>query len=94
MEEKKPWRERLKQDIVIIVVGLLLLGGSASFLSRSPYFVPGVALFLILSFGPYVIDFIKEKYTQKDVPKKQKLIVKRIKVGDQGKVWIERKMIE
>ncbi len=62
---KKPLKQRLKQDLVIILAVILLLGGSASVLSRSPYFVPLLALFLVVSFGPYLIEHLQEKNEKK-----------------------------
>ncbi len=93
MAEKKPWRERLKQDIVILVMMLLLLGGSLSFLSRSIYFVPGMILLVILTFGPYIIEYAREKLNKNVATKKRKLLVKGIEENGVKKVLVESKEV-
>ena len=76
MEEKKPMRERLEQDIAIVMFLLLISGGFMPAYLRSPYAVPLVMLFLAVMFGPYLIEFIQEKSKPKTDPKlKSKVIV-------------------
>lgn len=90
MGEEKPWRERFRQDMVIVLMVLLLLGGSASFLSISVYFVPAVLLFLLVAFGPHVFEFMKETLARKEPPKSGKVIITAIHDGDTHTVWVER----
>ncbi len=68
---KKPLKERLKQDIALLLVVLLFAGGILPVLSRSAYFVPLAAIFLVITFGPYLIEFANErKATKNDRPEK------------------------
>ncbi|MEW6036608.1 MAG: hypothetical protein AB1529_08415 [Candidatus Micrarchaeota archaeon] len=61
MEAKKPLKQRLKQDLVVLVLVLMLLGGAGSFMAASPFFVPAVAAMLLLTFGPYLVEYLGER---------------------------------
>ena len=72
MEEKKePMKERLKKDIVIFVIIMFLLGGTlASFLVLSPYAPYLIIGFVLLTFGPYALEYAQEKMNKKRIIKR------------------------
>ncbi|MCI0562186.1 MAG: hypothetical protein MN733_27185 [Nitrososphaera sp.] len=80
---EKPLKERLRQDLAILLVALLLAGGSLPVLAVSPYFVPAMALFMILTFGPYALEFAKQMREGKKAEKK-KIIIKGINQDGNG----------
>lgn len=57
MMEKKPLKDRLKQDLAIVLALMLFAGGSLAAFAGNPMFLPLVALFLIATFGPYAWEF-------------------------------------
>ena len=80
---EKPLKERLKQDLAILLVVLLLAGGSLSALAASPLFVPAMALFMILTLGPYALEFARRAREGKNAEKK-KIIIKGINNDGKG----------
>lgn len=69
--QKKSLKERLKQDLVVILAVMLFAGGSLAMFSGNPMFFPLVALFLLATFGPYAWEFIIERGRKMDgKPKK------------------------
>lgn len=90
--EKKPLKERLKQDLAILLVILLLAGGSIPVLAASPLFVPAMALMLALTFGPYVLEFARERLEGKVGEKKGKIVIKGMNLDGKGmKITSERR---
>jgi hypothetical protein len=78
----KPLKERLKQDIAILLVVLLFAGGSLSVLAASPLFAPAMALFIILTFGPYAIEFASKSREAKKLG--EKIIIKGTNLDGKG----------
>ncbi len=91
MAGKKPLKERLKQDLAIILVLMLFAGGSLGAFAGNPMFLPLAALLLLAMLGPYAWEFLSERRS-KAGPERKKLLVNGI-VGDDGKksVSCERK---
>ncbi len=73
MNERKPLKQRLKQDIAILLLALMLMGGAASYLAASPLFVPAVAAMLALTFGPYAVEYLSGKAGGENTAKKGKI---------------------
>jgi lipopolysaccharide export LptBFGC system permease protein LptF len=74
MENKESFQVRLKKDLAFFVLILMLASGPLSvYAAKSPYVGYVVLGMVVLTFGPYVIEYTQIKLTTKDKSKIEKI---------------------